>query len=134
VPAVPTVKLAVEALVMVGAEALVKVNDWLTGVPCPLDAVIVSGKAPPVPVAEVPEMVAVPFPLSLKDSPLGRLPVSLSAGVGDPVVVTVKLKTRPTTEVAALALVMVGPALTTVMVRFKVAVEPEELVAWMVTG
>ena len=41
-------------------------------------------------------------------TPLGRVPVSLSAGVGEPVVVTVKLPAVPTVKVVLLALVMAG--------------------------
>ena len=53
-------------------------------------------------------MVAVPLPLSVKVIPAGRAPVSVSAGVGAPVVVTVKLNGAPTIEVADAALVMAG--------------------------
>jgi hypothetical protein len=42
VPATPVLNAAVDALVMVGASALVSVNDWVTG-PDAFVAVIVSG-------------------------------------------------------------------------------------------
>ena len=78
-------------------------------------AVIVRGEyVPAVPDPGVPLSVAVPFPLSLKVTPLGSVPDSLSDGVGDPVVVTVKLPAVPTAKVVLFALVMLGavPALT----------------------
>ena len=56
----------------------------------------------------VPAIVAVPLPLSVKVRPLGRLPDSVMAGAGSPVVETVKLNGAPTIEVAEPALVMVG--------------------------
>ena len=74
----------------------------------PLLAVIVSEYVPPVPAAGVPPSVAVPFPLFVKVTPLGRVPDSLSAGVGDPVVVTVKLPAVPTVNVVLFALVIAG--------------------------
>ena len=61
-----------------------------------------------MPTVAVPAMVAVPLPLSVKVIPAGRAPVSVRAGAGSPVVVTVKLKGAPTMEVAEAALVMVG--------------------------
>ena len=53
-------------------------------------------------------MVAVPLPLSVKVSPAGSAPDSVSAGAGSPVVVTVKLNGVPTIEVAEAALVIAG--------------------------
>jgi hypothetical protein len=44
----------------------------------------------------------------LNVTPLGSAPDSLNAGVGAPVVVTVKLPAVPTTNVALLALVIAG--------------------------
>ena len=61
-----------------------------------------------MPAAGVPEMVAVPLPLSVKVTPVGREPVSVRAGEGAPVVVTVVEKAAPTLEAAELALVMAG--------------------------
>ena len=63
---------------------------------------------PPVPAAGVPDKVAVPLPLSTKLTPLGRFPVSLIAGAGVPVVVTVKLPSVPTVNVVSSADVMAG--------------------------
>jgi len=60
-------------------------------------------------------MVAVPFPLSLKVTPLGSADLEQvpklaleSVGVGVPVVVTLKLPAVPGVNEAELALVMVG--------------------------
>jgi hypothetical protein len=44
----------------------------------------------------------------LNVTPLGSVPVSASVGVGDPVVVTVKLPAVPTVNVALFALVIAG--------------------------
>jgi hypothetical protein len=83
-------------------------------------AVIVIGYEPAVPVAGVPAIVAVPLPLSLKVTGLGNEPDSLRAGVGEPVVVTVKLPAAPTEKVVLLALVILGavPPAATVRVKF----------------
>ena len=70
-------------------------------------AVIERTYVPPVPVG-VPLRVAVPFPLFVKVTPLGRVPDSLSDGVGDPVAVTVKLPAVPTANVVLFALVIAG--------------------------
>jgi hypothetical protein len=52
------------------------------------------------------------LPLSVKVTPDGNAPVSLSAGAGDPLVLTVKLKADPSVAAAVAAEVMVGPAWT----------------------
>ena len=46
--------------------------------------------------------------VALNVTPLGRVPLSLSVGVGTPVVVTVKVPAAPTVKVVLLALVMAG--------------------------
>ena len=63
--------------------------------------------------------MAVPLPLSLNVTRLGREPVSVIDGVGDPVVVTVKVPAVPTVKVVLLPLVIVGavPLLATVSVK-----------------
>jgi hypothetical protein len=61
---------------------------------------------PPVLDAGVPLKLAVPFPLSLKVTPAGRVPVSARDGVGAPVAVTVKLPDPPTVNVVVLAVVI----------------------------
>ena len=50
--------------------------------------------------------------MSWKTTPVGRLPVTLSAGTGKPLVVTRKLEAAPTAKVAAPALVMAGASFT----------------------
>ena len=56
----------------------------------------------------MPDRLAVPFPLSVNVSPAGSAPVSVSAGTGMPVVVTVKPSgARIPIEVES-ALVIVG--------------------------
>src|SRR5205807_10418090 len=60
------------------------------------------------PAAGVPASVPVPFPLSVNVTPLGKAPVLLSVGVGDPVAVTVNSPAAPTVNVVLLALVIAG--------------------------
>src|SRR5450755_1307485 len=109
VPATPVVKAAMLGLVMLGASLLVKVKLWDT-LPVPLVAVIWIGKLPPLLDWAVPAIVAVPLPLSVNEIPVGSAPVSVSAGAGSPVAVTVKLNAAPTIEDADAALVMAGAA------------------------
>ena len=68
----------------------------------------------------MPANVAVPFPLSLKVTPLGSVPVSVSDGVGVPVVVTEKVLAVPTVKVVLLALVIDGLVFTVFTVSVKV--------------
>jgi len=85
------------------------------------------------PDAGVPLSVAVPFPLFTNVTPLGNAPVSVSDGVGDPVVVTVKLPAVPTVNVVVLALVITGACvLFTVRVKPWLAGLPTPLLAVMV--
>src|SRR5258708_35463257 len=56
---------------------------------------------------------------ALNVTPLGRAPTSLSVGVGEPVVVTVKLPAAPTVKVVLLALVMAGAWVAWLTVRGK---------------
>ena len=60
--------------------------------------------------AGVPASVAVPSPLSTKVTPVGSAPVSLSAAVGNPVVVTVNVPSVPVVNVVLSALVIAGAA------------------------
>jgi hypothetical protein len=108
-PAVPTENVVLVALVIAGAWFTVRVKLWWAGAPTPLLAVIVRGYVPAVPDAAAPFSVAVPFPLSTNVTPLGSAPVSVSDGVGVPVVVTVrKLSGEPIKNVMLLALVILG--------------------------
>ena len=76
----------------------------------------------------VPATVAVPSPLSVKVTPVGRAPASLSAGAGYAVVVTVNVPGVPAVNVIASPLVMAVPWLT-VSVKSCVAAVPTPLVA-----
>jgi hypothetical protein len=96
-------------------------------------AVKVSGYVPLVPEAGVPLSVPVPFLLSLNVTPLGSAPVSLSEGVGLPVVVTVKLPAVPTVNVVPFALVIAG-AWFTFSVKLWLAAVPTPLLAVKVSG
>ena len=61
-----------------------------------------------------PEIVAVPFPLSVKLTPPGNDPVLDIVATGLPVVVTVKEPTVPAVKVTLLALVIAGACTRTV--------------------
>ena len=89
--------------------------------------------APPVPAAGVPARVAVPSPLSVRVTPLGRAPVSDSDAVGLPDEVTVKVPALPTVKVVLAAEVMAGAA-STVRVKDWEASGLVPLAAWMVNG
>jgi hypothetical protein len=80
----------------------------------------------------VPLSVAVPFPLSTKVTPIGR-PVAgeiVIVGVGEPVVVTVKVLRMPAGKSAEAALAIFGAWLVpeTVSVAAEVVAEPAEFV------
>jgi len=77
--------------------------------------------------------VAVPSPLSTKVTPLGRPPVSDSAGTGVPVVVTVMMPADPSVKVVLSPEVMVG-APSTVRVNDCVASGLTPLEAVMLSG
>jgi hypothetical protein len=135
-PAVPTVNVVLLALVIAGAAGAaftVKVKVWLAELPTPLLAVIVREYVPPLPDAGVPLSVAVPFPLFTNVTPLGRVPVSVTDGVGAPVVVTVKLPAVPTVNVALFALV-IAAAWLTVSVKLCDASVPTPLCALNVSA
>ncbi len=85
-------------------------KDWVTPDPTPLSAVTLRAKVPEVPIAGVPDSVAVPSPLSTNVTPLGSAPLSVRAGgLGSPPdVVKVNVPAEPGTKVAVGALVMVG--------------------------
>jgi len=92
----------------------------------PLLAVMVMGN---VPWAEaVPLSVAVPLPLSTNVTPVGSAPVSVRAGFGKPVVVTVKVPGALTEKEVAFALVIAG-AWSTVSVKVCIASLPDPLCA-----
>src|SRR5437879_1209932 len=128
VPGVPTVNVVLLPLVITGAVFTVSVKLWLAGVPTPLLAVNVMGYMAAVPDAGVPFSVPVPFPLSVKVTPLGSGPASTRAGGGKPVVITVNDAKVPSVNVVLVALVMAG-ASSTVSVKFCVALLPTPLLA-----
>ncbi len=81
---VPDDSPAESALVMAAGSSTFKVKACLA-VPDVLAAVTVMGWLPPLPVAGVPAMAAVPFPWSVKFTPSGSDPDSVTAGTGYPV-------------------------------------------------
>ena len=87
-----------------------------------------------MPDAGVPAMVAVPLPLFVNVTALGSVPDLVKDGVGEPVVVTVKLPAEPTVKVVLFALVIVGAVETlfTVSVKVCVAAVPTPLLAVIV--
>ena len=87
----------------------VSVKVWSALGKTVLLAVIVIGYVPPVPAPGVPLSVAVPLPLSTNVTPPGRAPVSLRAGAGEPVLVTVNVPALPTVKIVLAPLVMAGP-------------------------
>jgi hypothetical protein len=79
-----------------------------------------------VPLAGVPDKVALPLPRSTSVTPAGKAPDSVTAGVGDPVAFTVKEKAVPTWAVLEAAGVIAGPwvtVMTKVWVAFPAALE-----------
>src|SRR3984885_6048301 len=71
----------------------------------------------------MPEMVAVPLPSSVKVTPAGRGPVSVSDGAGNPRVVTVKVPESPAVKVVDAWLVIAGAS-------FRIAVNVCVTVPW----
>ncbi len=82
---------------------------------------------PPVPAAGVPLSVPVPSPLSTNVTPAGSVPLTVMAGGGAPMVVTVNVPGVPTVNVVVAALVNAGRPVT-VSVKFCTA-DPLPLVA-----
>ena len=78
-PALPTVNVALLALVIAGAWLTVSVKLWLAGWPTPFAAVKVTAYVPPEPAAGVPLSTPVE---ALKVTPVGNAPDSLSVEAG----------------------------------------------------
>ena len=97
-PALPSVNVALSPEVMAGGEALVTVKSWVASGLTPLEASMVKVNVPWT--VGVPEREAVPSPLSVKLTPVGRVPISDRAAVGYPVVVTVNEPALPSLKVA----------------------------------
>ena len=74
----------------------------------------------------MPLQVAPPLLLAVKVTPLGNVPLSLSAGAGKPLSVTVKLPPEPTVNVV-LAVLVIADAWSTVSVKLCVASAPMPL-------
>ena len=129
-PAVPTVKVALEALVMAGAWFTVRVKLCVALAPTPFCAVKVIKYVPPVAAAGVPLSAPV---AAVNVTPEGKEPDSESVGAGEPVVVTVNEPAAPTVKVALEALVIAG-AWFTVRVKLCVAFVPTPFWAVMVMG
>src|SRR5208283_349084 len=102
----PAVNEALLMLVMAGAWFTVSVKVCVASAPMPLCALMLSEYVPPIAAAGVPAMVAVPFLLSTKVTPVGSAPVSVKEGAGKPVVVTENVPAVPTVNFVLLALVM----------------------------
>jgi hypothetical protein len=120
VAAVPIVNVVLFALVMAGAALTVRVKFCVASGDAELCALKTMLYVPSLPAAGIPARVPVPFPLSTNDTPVGRDPVLVNDGAGEPAVVTVKVPANPVVKVVLLALVIAGAALT-VRVKFWVA-------------
>ena len=103
---------------MAGPWSTVSVNTCVATLDAALLAVIVNWYTPPLPFGGRAASVAVPFLPTLKVTPAGSFPLSLSVVVaGTPgVVVIVKVPALPTVKVVLAALVMAG-VLSTVSVH-----------------
>ena len=114
VPLFPTLKVALSALVTLGAKLTFKAKFWVAGGLTPLSATKLRLKTPPF--VGVPLKVAVPSPLSTNVTP-GSVPVSVIAGAGNPLVVTVNVPFAPRVKLVVFALVICGASFTT-MIKF----------------
>ena len=92
--AAPTLTLMARIFLMAGALVTVRVNAWVA-VPFLFLAVRVSRYTPAAAFAGVPEIVAVPSPLSANLTPEGSRPVLVILGAGSPAAVTVKVNAAP---------------------------------------
>src|SRR5205823_5546445 len=104
----------------------------MVGEPMPLLAVNVTGKVLPTPAVGIPASFPLPFPLSMKVTPLGRAPVSVKDGAGKPVVSTANNPEVPNVKAALLRLVKAG-ASSTVKAKLWLAGDPTPLLAVNVT-
>jgi hypothetical protein len=107
---VPTVNVVDAALVIVTRGLTVSTNDCVTD-PAELLAVNVSGNVPDTLAPGVPARVAVPLAPAVNVTPLGRVPVRVIVGTGDPVATIGKLNATPAVAVADAALVKRGAPL-----------------------
>src|SRR5262245_4681058 len=108
----PTVKVALLALVIAGTSCTVSVKFWAAPVATALAGVKVNRYVPPVPGKGVP--LSTPVVL-LKETPLGRAPVSANVDPGKPLAATVKLPGVPAVKVVVGGLVIAGASLTLIV-------------------
>src|SRR5260370_31450118 len=106
VPATPTWKVAAFALVIVGGWPTVSVKLCVAFGVTPFCAVNVMGNVPDA--VGVPLSVPVPLPLLRNVTPLGKAPLSVMLGVGDPVVLTLNVPKPPSWTDVEFALVIPG--------------------------
>ena len=106
-PALPTVKVALFALVNDGASSTVRVNVWVASLPMPFEAVRVTVWVPPVSAAGVPEIAP-----AVKVTPDGRPAPAPSVGTGKPVAVIVNVPGVPATKVEWSAELICGASST----------------------
>jgi len=104
----PTLALIVRIFLIAGALVTVRVNAWVA-VPFLFLAVRVSGYTPAAAFLGVPEIVAVPPPVSANRTPEGSRPALVILGAGSPVAVTVNVNAAPNAAVSAAPLVNAGP-------------------------
>jgi hypothetical protein len=95
---------------MAGGWSTVSLNVCFATAPIPLLALKVKLYALDLaaPVAGAPLRVAVPSPLLINVTPLGRAPLSVRVAAGKPVEANMKLFDWPTTKIALPALVIEG--------------------------
>jgi hypothetical protein len=115
VPAVFAVNVGSDELVITGAPPMTLRVSACVAVPVPFTAVRFTVYVLMSDATGVPEMVAVPFPLSVNVKSAGR-PDCPSDGVGYPVAATVKLNGLPVTAVAVDVLVIAGAEPTTTVI------------------
>ncbi len=113
VPALPSVKVVLATEVMIGAALTVRVKVWVASVPIPLEAVRV--------IENTPDWVGVPArtPPAVRVTPVGRAPVSLKVGAGEPVAVAVRVPALPSVKLVLAVEVMVGALLGPLTFRVK---------------
>lgn len=111
-PPAVIVGAAAAKLAIAGAATTLNVKVCVAFGNVPLLAVMVIDEL--LTAAAVPEIVAVPFPLSVKFTPVGNDPVLARAGTGLPVVVTVNVPLVPAVKLTLFALVIAGACTRTV--------------------
>jgi hypothetical protein len=103
-PNVPTINVALFALVMTAAWFTVSVKFCVAFGKIPFEAVTMIGYIPPVPAAGVP----LSTPAAFSVTPDGSTPLSVNVEAGKPLAVRVKEPVEPTVNTVLFALVMTG--------------------------